>query len=122
MGIIENAKEIADLVKKAGDIDLYRKIVELEGEVIELTREKRALEEKVAEQDKALQLQKALKFSSEGFYWIEGEQVPYCPRCWEVQRRVVHLFHAFTNEDKTRYDCPDCKQMFLTGPIRRSHY
>lgn len=44
MGTIENAKEIADLAKKIGDADLYRKIVEREGEVIDLTREKRTPE------------------------------------------------------------------------------
>jgi hypothetical protein len=36
MGIIENAKDIADLIKKAGDIELYRKICALEGEIIDL--------------------------------------------------------------------------------------
>ena len=49
MSIIDNAKEIALLVKKLGDIDLYRKIVELEGEIIELTREKRQVEERLAD-------------------------------------------------------------------------
>lgn len=44
MGTIENAKEIADLAKKIGDADLYRKIVEREGEVIDLTRDKRTPE------------------------------------------------------------------------------
>lgn len=37
MGPLENIKEVADLIKKAGDIELYRKIAESEGEVIELT-------------------------------------------------------------------------------------
>jgi hypothetical protein len=44
MSIINNVKEIADLVQKAGDIELYRKIIELEGELIELTRSNRELE------------------------------------------------------------------------------
>ena len=39
MGIIDNAKELADLLKAAGNTELYRKIVELEGEIIELTRQ-----------------------------------------------------------------------------------
>ena len=40
MGIVENIKDAADLAKKVGDIELYRKIVRLEGEVMDLTREK----------------------------------------------------------------------------------
>ncbi len=43
MGITDNAEEIADLIKKVGDIELYRKIVELEGEIVDLTRQKRSL-------------------------------------------------------------------------------
>ena len=34
MSIIANAKEITELVKKLDDIELYRKIMELEGEII----------------------------------------------------------------------------------------
>ena len=41
MSIINNAKEIADLIKKIGDVELYRKIIELEGEIIELTNSKK---------------------------------------------------------------------------------
>jgi hypothetical protein len=47
MGVIENMKDIAELIKRAGDIELYRKMVESEGEVIDLTRENRRLGERV---------------------------------------------------------------------------
>jgi hypothetical protein len=35
MGVVENMKEVADLIKKIGDIELNRKIVNLEGELID---------------------------------------------------------------------------------------
>lgn len=56
MSVIDNIKEIAGLIKKVGDIELYRKIIELEGELIELTREKRNLEERVADLGKQLEI------------------------------------------------------------------
>jgi hypothetical protein len=31
MGVVENLKDVADLVKKAGEIDLYKKISAAEG-------------------------------------------------------------------------------------------
>jgi len=34
MGIIDNAKELADLLKAAGNTELYRNIVELEGKLL----------------------------------------------------------------------------------------
>src|SRR5437667_557533 len=60
MGILDSAKEIADLVKKIGDIELYRKIVELEGQLIELTREKREFEERCDRFEKQLAFSKTL--------------------------------------------------------------
>jgi len=112
MGIIDNAKEVAELIKKVGDIELYRKIVELEGEIIEQIRENRKLEERVAELEGQLNLKIKMVFG-EPFYYQEGDKTPYCPRCWEAIKRAVHLFRQFTNEETTRWDCPDCKQMYL---------
>jgi hypothetical protein len=79
MSIIDNAKEIADLVKKMGDIELYRKIVALEGEVIDLTREKRGLEEKLFELERSVELRRSLTFK-EPFYFEENDTTPYCAR------------------------------------------
>ncbi len=56
MGIVENLKDAADLAKKVGDLELYRKIVHLEGEVMDLTRENRHAEQKIEELQKQLAL------------------------------------------------------------------
>ena len=81
MSIIDNVKEIAVLVKKLGDIELYRRIVELEGEVIELTQEKREFEEKIQTVEKKLAFSKKMTFR-DPFWYAEGDNIPYCPRCW----------------------------------------
>jgi hypothetical protein len=41
MGAVENMKEIADFVKKFNDIELNRCILNLENEVLDLSRDKR---------------------------------------------------------------------------------
>jgi hypothetical protein len=112
MGVIENMKELADLIKKAGDIDLYRKIIESEGEVIELTRENRRLEDKVSELEKTLALEEKMHFT-EPFYYQQGDKTPYCPACWEGKKIAVHVTFNFDNQERTRWDCPLCKHNFL---------
>jgi hypothetical protein len=37
MSILDDAKELVSLVQKVGDRELYRKIVELEGEIVEMS-------------------------------------------------------------------------------------
>lgn len=71
MSIIDNAKEVADLIKAAENTEHYRKIVELEGEIIELTRQNRKLEETVEEQKSLLALKEKMIWKNP-FYVIEG--------------------------------------------------
>jgi hypothetical protein len=90
MGVVENLKDVADLVKKAGEIELYKKISAAEDEVRELTREKRRLEDRVEELERALKLKNTMKFKAP-LYYQEGDEVPFCPACYEKDGRAVHV-------------------------------
>lgn len=123
MDIVGNVKEIADLAKKYNDIEFYRKIVHLEGEVMELTRAKREAEQKVEELQKQLSLKAKMTFRPP-FYYQEGDDVPFCPRCFEIETRASHVVFVFDNEDRSRWDCHACKETFLVekeGGLRRRH-
>src|SRR5258708_19138291 len=90
MGAAEYVKDVAEFVKKFNDIELNRRILKLEEEVIDLTREKRRADEKVEELERALRFRGELVFK-EPFYYLEGDSTPYCPACWEAKRSAVHL-------------------------------
>jgi len=47
MGIIDNAKDIAELIKKYNDIELYQKIIDLRDEIFELREDNLKLKEKL---------------------------------------------------------------------------
>ena len=49
MGAIDNVKEVAKLVKDIGNMELYRQILDLQGEIMELTQANRELKSRVAE-------------------------------------------------------------------------
>jgi hypothetical protein len=82
MDIIGNVKEIADLEKKYNDMEFYRKIVEREGEVIELTRLNRQAEQDIEVLKRQLALKKKMAFK-QPFYYQDEDKVPFCPRCFE---------------------------------------
>lgn len=119
MGVIENMKEVADLVQKVGDIDLNRKIVNLEGEVLSLTREKRHLEVRVDELERELRLKKELVFK-EPFYYLTGDSTPYCPGCWEDKRTSVHLTFVGDYNLSTDWQCPVCKHRYEVSKRRKA--
>lgn len=114
MGIIENAKEVADLIQKIGDIELYRKIVTLEGQIIDLTREKRNLEAKVESLSGTLAFQQKLVFKKP-LYYAEGDQVPYCSLCWESKKEAIHLVGPSRDNS---YECKNCNKFYHLNLIR----
>jgi hypothetical protein len=109
MGVVENMKDVADFVKKFNDIELNRRILKLEEEVLDLSREKRRAEERIEELERALKLQKELVFKPP-FYYVEGETTPYCPNCWESKRIAIHLHRARKPPPiGDVMECPSCK-------------
>ncbi len=111
MGAIENIKEIADLVKKIGDMDLYRKIVELEQEVFEVSRQNLKHQTEIEKLKELLSIKQKINYVKP-LYYIEGDKNPYCPKCWEVDKILVHLIESAS---PTHVRCPNCEKSFKKG-------
>jgi hypothetical protein len=118
MGVVDNMKDVADLIKKFGDIELNRRILKLEEEVMDLSRDKRRAEQKAEELEHTLKLRKELVFR-EPFYWMAGDETPYCPSCWESKNSAGHLFYSHSNGYGEYWVCPTCKHQYdLKQPLR----
>src|SRR4030095_16349621 len=102
MGIVENVKEVADLVQKVGNLDLSKRIIELEREIIELTHENWELKKDNKELGEMLQLKVKMNFKTP-FWFMEGDSVPYCPKCYEGDQKLVHLRFIPEDESCRRY-------------------
>ena len=90
MDIITEVKEVSELVKKTGDLELFKKVVGLEGEIIGLIKEHRRLSGQVAQLKSSLKNKDKMKYR-EPFYYLIGDDVPYCPRCWEKHELALHM-------------------------------
>lgn len=117
MGIIDNAKELADLIQKAGNTDLYRRIVELQGEVVSLAGKNVQLETDLATA-KSLLAQRAQMQYRDSYYWVAGDEVPFCPKCWEVDRIQTHLSPIKKMASGDERLCHNCNTRFEEGPRR----
>jgi len=108
MSVIDNAKDIASLIKKIGDIELYRKIIDLEGEIVEIAGRNHELQKEIEELREKLSFQGKMVFRKP-FYYSEGDESPFCPRCWESERKAIHLLGPFEDLAEQLYECPQCK-------------
>jgi hypothetical protein len=118
MSVVHGAKEIAELVKKYNDIPLYQKIVELQGQVVELATERLELFSKNQELTGKLALRNKTEFRNP-YYYQEGDEIPLCPTCYDNSsgEKRIHLTHPSNDYDSGhgRY-CRVCKHVIIEGP------
>jgi len=94
MNIVEQAKEIAHLIKKYNDQELYQKIVDLRDEIFELRDENLSLKEKVRELLNAADVSNQLTRNGNQYLRRHpdgSESGPYCMTCWDYDRKLVNL-------------------------------
>jgi hypothetical protein len=116
MSVTQNAKELADLIKTLGDTDLYKRIVELEGEIIDLSRVNHHLVQRNAELEAQLQTKGSITFDElQGVYSLmDGEtQIgPYCQLCHDADKKLIRLQDGGGMGSTHRWTCYACKRNY----------
>ena len=117
MSIVQDMKEVAELAKKQGNVDLYTRILELRIEAIEMSEEKLKLQARVNELEEGLRVRDQMTFT-EPFWYREGDATPHCPACYEKDNRAIHLI-SLDHAANGRFSCPVCK-LLCYGPGSQS--
>jgi hypothetical protein len=124
-GIVSAVKEAVSIAKKVGNRELTEKladvqarILDLQTNMIELTDENHALRLRIGELEQVGELAGKLAYQ-ESVYWLPkegGRDGPYCPNCWDAQKKLIRLTPGAT---KGTFYCGVCKHSgFRTSEYR----
>ena len=93
MSILDDAKQIAELIKKYNDQDLYERIVTLREEILALREENMKLKEALAKSQEAADVSDKLVRDGNCYFFKDDEKKerPYCLTCWDADRKLVSL-------------------------------
>ena len=98
MSVIETVRETVSLVKKIDNIELYRKILDLQAEIQKVVDENHEWKSRVKELERHLEIKEALIFRDND-YWVtkaDGtSEGPFCSVCWDVEGKLVRLHKVF---------------------------
>ena len=99
MSIIDDAKEIANLVKKYNDQDLYERIVSLREQILELREDNIKLKEQFKELSKAKDIEDKLVRIGNAYYFKDDSthKNPYCLACWDHDKKLVSMVFGLHN-------------------------
>jgi hypothetical protein len=112
VSVLENAKQIAEAVHEIHNLELYQRVLGLHSDIIELVEENNRLRQENKDLRDTAALVKVMSFRPP-FFYQEGDLNPFCPACWEVNHKAIHLIFSHEEESCIRWDCKACLQMFL---------
>ena len=90
MNPIELVRDAINVAKELNNLDLRKKLVELEGQVLDMQTDLRRKDTRIAELELAFDFKGKAVFKN-NTYWIEGDSHPYCPTCFDRDRKLVHM-------------------------------
>ncbi|OGI25380.1 MAG: hypothetical protein A3J76_01985 [Candidatus Moranbacteria bacterium RBG_13_45_13] len=105
MGIYDAAKDAAKILKEAGKIEEYKTILELLEKLLEMQKRIVDLEKENQNLNEKFEIKGKLEYKNNS-YW-NGEDGPYCSRCWEKNRELLRIHPTFLNSNTA--ECPECK-------------
>ncbi|MCR5766186.1 MAG: hypothetical protein K6G09_09460 [Treponema sp.] len=111
MGLYEGIKDVANLVQKADNIELYKQLLDLSAQALdmqskisELTNENKALKE---QQD----LSNRIERHKEPYITLKDDElhILYCSHCWDVNKKLIQGECDINGH----FYCPECKYRFV---------
>jgi hypothetical protein len=97
MGIVQNSLDVVKIAGRIANPELLEEVTSLNEQVLELSSKNVELQQQLFRCEKELQLAKEkLQVIGEveriaDYIYRKGESEPCCPRCFDVDRRLVHI-------------------------------
>ena len=118
MNILEGVRDIAELVKKYNDQDLYQRIVDLREQILNLREENLQFRERNNALEDAAGIQGEL-LRDGNFYFRKDDaekEHPYCVPCWDYERKLIGLLGSQDElNGRISYRCHICEARMAKG-------
>lgn len=111
--LVDTAKIVYDLAKKGITVEFQEKVMQLREEALELQEENLTLKKENLKLKEQIELQETVKFKRR-VYWRDGDEIPFCPYCFEKSHRLIHLCAPRKDGKFDIYRCEDCGIAYYT--------
>ena len=107
MSFYDAFKDAMNLAQKADNIELYRQLLDLGAQALELQAEVARLREENTELKKATEMEADIEYHVDAFVTRMSDKKPikYCVACWVDKRKLVPI----QDQKYNNYTCPLCK-------------
>lgn len=114
MSLYDGIKDVAKVVQQADNIDLYKQLLDLGQQALDMQAEIGKLREENAELKKSRDLDSDIVYHVDPFVTRKSDEIPikYCATCWGNGKRLITLQIRGIGNCR----CPSCKaNIIFTG-------
>lgn len=93
MGLYEGIKDVAKVIQQADNVELYKQLIELSAQALDLQNEIVRLTTENAELKKAKDIENNIERHSEPYITLksDSEKTLYCSHCWDYERKLIQV-------------------------------
>ncbi|MFA4890887.1 MAG: hypothetical protein WC604_00835 [Candidatus Gracilibacteria bacterium] len=107
MGIYDAAKDAAKILKEAGKIEEYQKILDLIDDLFEKRNEIEKLKEENAKLKDQVKVKDEYIYKNNCYWHKETKDGPFCSRCFDKHKELIRIHPTFIESNLAV--CPECK-------------
>lgn len=104
MGLYEGIKDVASVIQKADNLELYRNLLDLSAQALEMQSQINNLSIENKQLKEKIELEHKICRHKELYVTLENDNlILYCAHCWDSERKLIQL--------KTKngtFLCPHC--------------
>lgn len=106
MGLYEGIKDVAKVVQQADNIELYKKLLDLSAQALDMQAEITRLKEENVELKKKRDMSEQIIRHEEPYITLQGDtgNLYYCSHCWDSDKVIIQLDCS----DNGTFKCPHC--------------
>jgi hypothetical protein len=104
MGLYEGIKDVARVVQQADNVDLYRQLIELSSQALEMQSEITRLSIENSELRKKQEIESHIERHKETYVTLTSDSTLYCSHCWDNERKLLQM-QCHSNG---KYNCIHC--------------
>lgn len=105
MGLYEGIKDAASVLQKANNLELYRDLIELSAQALDMQSEINKLSAENKQLKEKIELEHKICRHKELYVTLEEDDlILYCAHCWDSERKLIQL-----KTINGKFICPHCK-------------
>ena len=110
---VDTLTQIRHIITKTNDRQLIKLILDLEKEFFALKNESLMFHTDLVKLKQEIHLRRKMRMRPPSYYYFqEGDDIPFCPACWERRGKAIHLRTQTHGAGGIRRECQACKETF----------